>query len=96
MTWNLFGVVQFAIVGMFVGIAANANTRAMVEEINASPAKRNTFTIFGWWAGKYLSVWDEHERLFPDSPRRRRAVICHVILFASFLIAGVALFTFRN
>jgi hypothetical protein len=66
------------------GIASNAASRAMIEEVNSHLPREQRFGYSGWWAGKTLRLHKEYRRRNPSGTLLRKIGVRNVLMFACF------------
>ena len=54
------------------GVSATTITWRMVDQVNTQLPQDKRFSHIGWWLGKTLSLYEEYDRRFPNSPCRRQ------------------------
>ena len=65
----------------------------MVDEVNRHLPKERRFSPVGWWLGKALDVYSEHERLYPGIGRRNQLRVLILSMFVLFICAALLLWT---
>ena len=70
------------------GLSWTLTVWRMIDQVNARlpPGKRFRH-IAWWWFGKTLSLFEEYERHFPNSPHRRRLRLLNIA--GAIIVAGL-------
>ena len=69
------------------GLSGTLTMWRMVDQVNAQLPQDKRFSHIGWWLGKALSFYEEYDRHFPNSPRRRQLRLLRIAMVM--LIAGL-------
>ena len=67
------------------GVSSTITVWRMVDQVNAQLPHDKRFGHIGWWPGKAFTFYEEYDRHFPDSPRRRQL---RLLSIAGFILAG--------
>jgi hypothetical protein len=55
--------------------------------------KEQRFSAIGWWLGKGLRLYGQHELLYSESSRRKQLRLLILAMFVLWACAGILLFT---
>lgn len=70
------------------GLSGTLTLWRMVDQVNAQLPQDKRFNHVGWWPGKWFSFYEEYDRHFHNSPRRRQLRLLRVAM----LILSAGLF----
>jgi hypothetical protein len=82
------GIVLFCVwmTGLVMG---NISIYRMIGEVNRNSRRSRSFSYFGFWAGKTMSIISEYRRLYPEGKLYRQMLAGWALMIPGFIGTAV-------